>query len=200
MPKRQTQLDMLPKSQNAYGGDLRKKAKNRGARAISTRHTMHMVLRSTLARGAWSFKKHDHKIRGIVQKFARKYGVRIISLANAGNHLHMQLQLTNRQTYRAFVRAITGAISMAVTGASRWSRLLQRMKESGVKLEKAVAAQKKSIQFWDYRPFTRIIHGFKAFLTLKDYIHINRLEGWGYTRDQARFLIEWDRFAPKNTS
>lgn len=186
MPRRQTQLDMLPKNQNAYGGDLRKKAKNRGARAISTRHSMHMVLRSTLAQGAWSFRKHDHKIKSIANRFAQKYGVRLISLANAGNHLHMQIQITNRHTYRAFVRALTGAIAMAVTGASRWATLSQRLKEVGAK------AGSKS--FWDYRPFTRIIQGFKAFLTLRDYIHINRLEGWGYTRDQARFLIEWDRY------
>lgn len=181
MAKRQTQLDMLPKNQNACGGELRKKAKKRGARAISVRHSMHMVLRSTLARGAWSFRKHDRKIKDIVRKFSLKYGVRVISMANAGNHLHLQIQLSNRHTYRPFVRALTGALAMAITGASRWVNSL------------------KGKKFWDYRPFTRIVHGFRAFLTLRDYLHINRLEGWGYTRDQAHFLIEWDR-AGRNTS
>lgn len=185
---------MLPKNQFACGGELRKKRKGRTARTLSTKDTMHLVLRSSLARGLWNFKKHDHKLREIVQKFARKYGVRIISLANAGNHLHFQIHLTNRYTYRAFIRSITGAIAMAVTGASRWCPLKKRLKELGV----AAAGVAKA--FWDYRPFTRIVRGLRAYLTLKDYIHINRLEGFGYTRDQARFLIEWDRYAPRNTS
>jgi hypothetical protein len=62
-------------------------------------------------------------------------------------------------------------------------------KEAGIILK---GAQK----FWDYRPFSRIAFGFKAFLTLKDYLEINRLEGHGYERGQARFLIEWARYAP----
>jgi putative transposase len=167
------QLDMLPKSQNAYGGTLRSSRKGRGARAISTKHSMHTVLRSSLAIKDWSFRRHDKAIKEILTKFASKYGVRIISVANAGNHLHMQLQFAVRSTYKAFMRAITGAIAMAVTGASRWRPLKKH--------------------FWDYRPFTRIVIGFKAFLSLKDYIQINKLEGYGYDRSQARFLIEWKR-------
>src|SRR5690606_35669226 len=101
--------------------------------------------------------------------------VRLNSFANVGNHLHLHVQLTNRHTYRAFIRAVSAAIMMKVTGVSRWNK---------IKLDK---------KFWDRRPFSRIIVGFKALLRLEDYIAINRLEGWGYNRSQARFLIAWDR-------
>ena len=63
---------------------------------------------------------------------------------------------------------------MAVSGASRWNK-------------KAL----KDKKFWDYRPFTRVVRGLKAILTLKDYIHVNELEGYGYRREQARFIIGW---------
>lgn len=126
---------------------------------------MHLILRSTKAKGEWSFRRtqNEKKIREIVKKFAQKYGVKIHSLANVGNHLHFEIQLSNRQLYKPFIRAITASIAMAVTGASRWK-----------------PGQGK---FWDYRPFTRIVIGFKALLKLRDYIAINRLEGFGHTRN-----------------
>ncbi len=191
--KRIKQIDMFKKGEEAYGGDLRKSRLGRiGPRAISTKDSMHLVLRSTLAKGAWSFRRHDKIIMTTVRKFANKYGVRLISLANAGNHLHMQIKLTNRYTYPAFIKAVTSALAIAVTGASYLRSMQQRAKELGIAMNKK--------QFWDYRPFTRIVRSYRGFLNLKDYLEINRLEGRGYDRNQARFLIEFNRHAPKFSS
>jgi len=134
---------------------------------------MHLVLRSSMAKGKWNFRAHQRKIKDIVQCFALKFGVRVISLAILGNHLHFQIQLTNRHTYRRFIRAMTAALAMAVTGTSRWNPLL---KTSGAR-------------FWDHRPFTRVVIGWRAFLTLKDYVLLNKIEGYGYSRDEGRWLI-----------
>lgn len=178
--KRNIQLEMLEKKSLAYGGELMKKRKGRsGPRTLDTKNTMHLVLRSTKAKGEWSFSKEKNKnnIQRIFKKFSSKYGVKIYSIAYAGHHLHCQIKIYNRHAYNPFIRALTGAIAMAVSGANRWNNVL------------------KGAKFWDYRPFTRIVIGYRAFLTLKDYIHINHLEGWGYTRDQARFLVAWDKTA-----
>ena len=136
---------------------------------------MHLVLRSTKAKGGWSFKKrrHEGKISEITDRFAKKYGVKIFSLANVGNHLHFQIKLTNRFGYYPFIRAVTAAIAMAVTGASRWKPLKKEAKD----------------HFWDCRPFTRVIRSFKEVLNLRDYIRINKLEGYGYRRDEARLIV-----------
>src|SRR5262245_10695193 len=117
------QQEFWKRESHAYGGDRLKTRKGRsGARPLSTRHTMHLVLRSSRAKGAWSFKKpvNGRRIEEVVGRFSRKYGVRILSLANVGNHLHFQIKLANRQTYRPFIRAITAAIAMSITGSSRW--------------------------------------------------------------------------------
>lgn len=134
---------------------------------------MHMVLRSSKAKGPWSFLRTEnrHKITLIVDKFSKKYGVKIISLANVGNHLHFHLKLTNRHTYRAFIRAITSAIAMAITKKSRWNKVKEK--------------------FWDYRPFTRVVMGFKALLKLRDYIRINQLEGF-HGRAFAELIVKGD--------
>jgi hypothetical protein len=177
------QIDLFPKQSKAYGGQLLNSRKGRASgRPLDTKRTMHLVLRSSKANGAWSFRnpKHSKKIREIVNKFSVKYGVRIDSLANVGNHLHFQIKLGNRYGYRPFIRAITAAIAMAITGVSRW--------------------QPSKGKFWDYRPFTRVVVGFKALLQLSDYIKLNQIEGAGFSRVQAHFILANHRMRRPNTS
>ena len=130
---------------------------------------MHLVLRSTHAKGAWSFRMHRNRIQHILRKFAGKYGVKILDFANVGNHLHIHIKIGNRYLYRAFIRAITSAIAMAVTGASRW-------RKSGVK-------------FWDRRPFTRVVKAWCDVRNLRQYFQINRYEGEGVPREIAREVV-----------
>jgi REP element-mobilizing transposase RayT len=184
---------MLANEKSAYGGDLLKtRAGRKHGRPLSTRETMHLVLRSTKAKGEWSFRKprNEAHVNRIVDKFAVTYGVRVISMANVGNHLHMQIKLTNRFTYKPFIRAITAAIAMAVTGRNRWTQR-QNCPKSQSRQSQSVQISKKPIsnKFWDYRPYTRVVESFKAWLNLRDYIRINQLEGAGYSRAEARFFL-----------
>jgi hypothetical protein len=173
------QLTILKNQPSAYGGELLKTRKGRARpRPLSTRETMHLVLRSSKARGDWSFRqpKNARAVKTLTTKFAARYGVKIIHAANVGNHLHFHVKLTNRRTYAPFIRALTAAIAMAVTGASRWRPLKKTVKG----------------RFWDYRPYSRVVQGYRAPLTLRDYIFINQLEGQGRGRDEARLLVGLD--------
>jgi hypothetical protein len=179
MGKRNPQYKLLKDEPKAYGGDLLKTRKGRArGRPLDTKNTMHLVLRSTKATGDWSFWKPENKnkIRRVISKFSQKNGIKVLSLANVGNHLHFQIKLNNRFTFKPFIRATTSAIAMAITGASRLKPL------------KKVAGDR----FWDRRPFTRVVQGFRAFLSLQDYIKINQLEGFGFQRPQARFFFGWN--------
>lgn len=170
------QLKLLKPEPSAYGGSLltTRKGRSRG-RPLATKSSMHLVLRSSKAKGPWSFllPKNKQHIVGILQKFGKKYGVRLLSYANVGNHLHLHIQLTKRGAYKAFIRAITSAIAMAITGVNRWT-----------------TKSREKLCFWDRRPFTRIIVGFRAFLGVRDYILVNQLEGAGVPRAQARIHIQ----------
>jgi REP element-mobilizing transposase RayT len=173
-----TKLTLIPKFKDSYGGELMKKRKGRAhGRPISTQSSMHLVLRSTQARAERSFLEpsNAHKIKNFVKKFAKKNHVQILSLANVGNHLHLHIKLGTRRGYRPFIRALTAAIAVAIGGRSRWTKT------------KSEGCTKK---FWDLRPFTRIVQSFRALLTLNNYIEINRLEGQGYARREARMLIQ----------
>ncbi|HEX4924742.1 MAG TPA: transposase [Bdellovibrionales bacterium] len=176
MTSRKPQLKLLKDETKSYGGELLKTRAGRSRpRPLDTKQSMHLVLRSSKAAGVWSFKKkaNEIKIKQIATRFTAKYGIKLISLGVVGNHLHFHIKLANRFTYKPFIRALTAAIAMAVTGASRWKPLKKSAKD----------------RFWDYRPFTRVVQGFRAYLNLRDYIHINQLEGFGYERGEARFIV-----------
>ncbi|MDX9731402.1 MAG: transposase [Bdellovibrionales bacterium] len=185
---RHPQLTLLKKQKSAYGGELRNtRAGRAGARPLAVKQTMHLVLRSSKAKGAWSFRhaRNARRIQEIIHHFAGKNGVFILSMANVGNHLHIHMKLMNRFTYAPFIRAITSAIAMAVTGRSRWRKPTAQTKNE------------KKESFWDYRPFTRVIESFRALLTMRDYVRINQLEGCGVTRAEARSMIYTDTFRIK---
>ena len=157
-----------------HGGDLKHPQKR--ARPLSTRDSMHLVLRSTKAKGKMSFYRHKKQIDQILQKFAAKYHIQLKSYANAGNHIHLHLKLFKRQSYIKFIRAVTAAIMMKVTGFCR-----DRPKPL-------------DFQFWDQRPFTRLVRSYKAFQNLVDYIQINVFEAMGYSRQEARAEVKRLRF------
>src|SRR5687768_4207361 len=90
---------------NEYGGELRKKAKNRGYRPLSSKDSLHVVLRSTQARGEWSFryKNNPARVAEFIKKVSNKYGVKLISVANVGNHLHLHVKIPNRTLYKSWI-------------------------------------------------------------------------------------------------
>ncbi len=211
------QINLFKKESLSYGGDLQTKRKGRAyARPLSTKQTMHLTLRSTKAKGKMSFLRYKKEIQALLKKFAHKNNIQLVSSANVGNHLHLQIKLSRRDNYKPFIRAITAAIAMKVSGRNKWS--VQKMKASVMDpssstsvnggasivsratpnggasvISKASANSGTSgmhpHKFWDRRPFTRIVIGHQAVLRLKDYIRLNQFEGMGYPRSVAKIIV-----------
>ena len=117
MTKKISQLKLLKDQPKAYGGELLNKRKGRiRGRPLDTKNTMHLILKSSKATGDWSFWRpaNKAKIKQIISKFSHKYGIKVHSMANVGNHLHFHIKLGNLHTYKPFIRAITAAIAMAI--------------------------------------------------------------------------------------
>ena len=150
---------------------------------------MHLVLRSSKAKGQYSFLRPQNAktVKSIIDKFSFIYGVQILSQASVGNHLHLHLRLGNRFGYKPFIRAITGAIAMAISGRSRWTAMRIQGPSSTSKGESREILAGK---FWDYRPFTRVVEGLRSFLRMEDYVRINRLEALGINRATARSIVD----------
>lgn len=147
-----------------FGGSNCTRRLHRVARPISTKHPIHLVLRSSKAKGSSSFlnPKNRSFVRDILSKFSKKFGIQITDFANVGNHLHLVIKIGNRRTYQPFIAAVTGGIARSVIG-------------------KKLSADDK---FWDFRPFSRIVEGLRGMQILTAYMKINQLESVGMQREQ----------------
>lgn len=159
------------KKSDRFGGNQRTTRASRKFRPVSTKSSMHLVMKSLRAKGPWSFltPKNKIEIKRLVSDQSSKHGVQILSWANGGNHLHIHLKVKTTARYKRFVRALSGAIAMKISGASKTNKLKQK--------------------FWTQSPFTRFVHGIRDFLSLKDYLEINSIEGFGFLRPDAKLYI-----------
>lgn len=167
----------------AYGGSYQTTRAGRAhGRPLVFDHSMHLVLRSSQAKGEQSFRRPQNydRVRAILLRFAEKHGVKLLNFAIHLNHLHLHVRLPRGNAYRKFIRAISSAIAMAVAKVSRWN--------------------KSKLRFWDRRPFSRPVIGERARLRVEDYIEINKWEALGYTRAEARFRHAWESTAKPKTA
>ena len=133
-----------------FGGPLLNKSNAKTARPLSTKHAMHLVLRSSLAKGAWSLKspKNQKRVQELLRHSAKEFKVSILEFANAGDHLHLMIRMKSRKAFMAFVRSFSGALVIGVTGACKGNELKKK--------------------FWDYRPWTRIVELVRRYSLGKD--------------------------------
>jgi REP element-mobilizing transposase RayT len=173
--RRFSQSPLLPglsfKQKLSFGGKLSSaKGNPKTKRPLAAKQGMHLVLKSSRAQGKYSFLRFSKDIESILRKQASNFGVKIYDFANAGNHLHLVIRIHNRETYKSFIRAISGLLMRKVFG-----------------LERGRGAHSA---LWDARPFTRILTWGKDFSAVKNYLHINRLEMIGLKREEARATIK----------
>ena len=127
-----------------FGGMLLK-GNAKVARPLSTKHAIHLVIKSQLAVGKRSFlqSKNAGRIEGIVRRTAVAKGIRIYHFVNVGNHLHLVIKLdrstllAGRRAFHSFIRSVTGLIARHVLSAER--------------------NHARGIKFWQARPFTRLV-------------------------------------------
>ncbi|WP_413576815.1 hypothetical protein ACLVWU_01990 [Bdellovibrio sp. HCB290] len=68
---------------------------------------------------------------------ARKYRVELREQLNDGDQLQLLIKVRSREAFNGFIRAVSGMISMAITGAAKTRSLKDK--------------------FWSFRPWSRIV-------------------------------------------
>jgi hypothetical protein len=177
--RRQKQIGFQLLEQNSiktFGGSLLKKSNAKVARPISIKKSMHLVMRSSAAKGAFSLLKKDQEIYNVIDRQAKKHGVKVYNYANGGNHLHLIVRPVSRRAFNNFVRSISGLIARMVLNAQRGRAKLSLMAQTGVQ------------KFWDQRPFTRIIEWGRDFDRSTKYLLQNTLEAYGFVAYKPRGL------------
>lgn len=172
----------------------------KGRRPIATKQAIHLVMRSTLARGERSFLKRRRRIENLVRGRAAAEGIRVYDFANVGNHLHIVMRVPSHRAYKAYVRALSGLIARQVLGAEKgraWKGTEygdrgmvgdDKINGSDV-IDDASFDVRSRLRFWDTRPYTRIVAWGRDYAQLKSYVELNRAEGAGVDRATAAFWL-----------
>lgn len=143
--------DQMPKEFLPFGGSLLKNSNAKTSRPLSTKHPMHVVLRSSAAKGKWSLKKPtNHKIvEETFKQLASDYGIKVHDSVVVNDQLHLLIQLGDLDNFAPFIRSLSGTIAIKVTGANKLAGLKEK--------------------FWDFRPWTRVVAQKRGYSLLKDY-------------------------------
>ena len=129
---------------------------------------MHLVMRSSFAIGERFFlnRKNADRIENLSHRVAVDKRVKIYRYANSGNHLHLVILPISRKAFNRFIRAICGLIARHVLGAERGNAL--------------------GVQFWDARPYTKILEWGREYKNVCLYVLQNTLEAIGFISYQPR--------------
>ncbi len=157
----------------SYGGELRKKKKGRGPRPLSSKEPLHTVfkvashqLRHKSLRSPQNFKL----ILEIIEKFSKHFAVKIEQLSVQNDHIHLLIRTSRRKHYHHFFRVVAGQIA-------------QRFEYAGL-----LANVTDTPRLWKYRPFSRVVRGWKSYKTIRNYIQLNEKEALGAIKYQKKRL------------
>lgn len=160
-----------------HGGSLRKRRRGRKARPLSTHAPVHLVFkaeRKFLKRGFRS--PLGFKIcQEVIKSYSKRFYIKIEQLAICGDHIHLLIRLRRRSLGQNFFRVVAGQIAQNLKNNGFWVTDTQ-----GV---------------WKFRPFTRVVVGWKAYRIVRDYVQLNAKEAAGeirYSKERLRGLSAGD--------
>jgi putative transposase len=165
---------MLHSDLSAHGGSLRRHRCGRRARPLSSYKPLHLVFKSNYR--VLRTPKRFLMVQRILQRYALMFRVRIEQVSVQGNHIHLMIRTTRRSKFQAFFRVVAGQIP-------------QHFEKEGVLPPKTKVLKRRSVtgtpqglrdlQFWEHRPFTRIVRSRRDRENVRDYIRLNELEALG---------------------
>ena len=180
----------------SHGGLLRQKKRGRGERALSTKEPLHAVfkierlrLRQKSLRAPQSFKL----VLNIIEKFAKHFAVKIEQLSVQNDHIHLLIRTSRRKHYHHFFRVVA-AYSRQIAQSFEKEGLLAAalmthtppLHSGQAKADVGGGYAKTSL--WKYRPFSRVVRGYKTYKIVRNYIQLNEKEARGEIKYQKKRL------------
>ena len=143
-------------------------------RPLSTKKWIHLTLKSHKAKGELSFlhSKNRQRVEKILADKARKFHVLIAEFVNVGNHLHIKIKISSRESFQHFLRAVTTLIARTVTGAKKG---------------------KPFGRFWQGLAYTRVLKSALEVLQLKGYFEANRRQAGEGDEAREAFLLAFNQ-------
>lgn len=205
-----------------HGGALRNLRAGRGVRPLSVKEPLHLVfkinknvLKTKSLRTPFVFKLCSL----VIEKYAKHFFIKIEQVSINNDHIHLLIRTHRRSSFLNFFRVVPGQIAQKLEKEGLLRRVTDTpvdhavyapaTKKSGSVTDTPTntpantpagvptATREKSLKLWKYRPFTRVIRGYKAYKTVVAYIKLNIKEALGEIRYQSKRLkglstAEWE--------
>jgi REP element-mobilizing transposase RayT len=142
------------KSRISHGGVT--KGRRKIFRPLDRKRRLHIVLKSSHARGTKSFVNNKLKVAALIESKAKVYGVVIHGCEIMRDHIHLFVSFKSRELIQSFMKVTAGLIARSITKATKGKPFGKR--------------------FWDGLAFTRIITGRRDFATMRNYLAKNEVE------------------------
>jgi REP element-mobilizing transposase RayT len=151
-----------------HGGSLRK-GQRKIRRPFDSKRPLHLVLRSSKAKGAWSFLAPMNKlwIEILIPELATRFGVKVYRFSNSGNHLHLLINAPSRRAFQSYLRSLSGLLARKITHARKGHPIIGG-------------------KFWDELAFTKVLSWGREFLNAQAYLVKNAIEGLGASSVKRR--------------
>ena len=164
-----THANPLPMQQNfflSHGGSLGI-GKRKTARPLDPKRPLHVVLRSSRARGQWSLLARQRRVSALLSEVANKHQVRVLRDVNVGNHLHLCIRFRTRVGAQRFFKEFAGRLALEIL----------RPRRTGARG-----------RFWDRPLFTRVVNFGREIETLGNYFVKNLFQAMGMRQKPERLF------------
>jgi putative transposase len=142
------------KHRYSHGGRLRQVRAGRGARPLSSKESLHVVLkahREVIGNGLRSHQRFA-LIQKVLKKYTVRFYIRLEQVSIQGDHIHLLIRTSRRSQFQYFFRVLSGQIA-------------QRFENEGLLTvtDTPPGDARTTKKLWKYRPFSRIVKGWRAF-------------------------------------
>lgn len=180
-----------------HGGILRNKRRGRKARPLSTKAPIHLVFKTdirSLRRGLRS-PLGFYLINHIIKTYARRFFVKVEQVSVNRDHLHLLVRFSRRSLGQHFLRVVSGQIAQQFQKNGFLN--VKKVTDTPASSSKSTDIVVKTAKLWKYRPFTRVIQGWKPYLIVRNYIQLNIKEASGAIKYKSQrlkglSLSEWE--------
>ncbi len=152
-----------------FGGQLLQN-KRKSKRPLSIKAPIHLVIKSEKAKGNLSFVNHQSAIIRAISAVSKKWNITICDQAVNFNHVHFVIRIRSESDYRSWIRELTSKVVRLISV------------KSGTKIA----------QFFDLRPWTRILSWGRDYKNALNYLVLNQMEVVGL-RPAKKSKSNWSR-------
>lgn len=160
---KQKSFSFLKNYKKSFGGSMLI-GKRKSLRPLSTKHPIHLVLKSC-QRGV--FAPGNQSLEKLIRKIAFKYQIKVYDLALNWTHIHFLIRISSRKNYNGFVRELSSLLA-----------------------NKIRLAKPNLTAIFTLRPFTRILTWGKQFKSVFDYHLLNKLEAVGFLIRKKKLKVK----------